>query len=93
MDPDIERMLESHRYTIGERLPYHLSSPTVSLEEYHREQTLAVGELMAAKRKIYLDANYWINMRMAIPRKDGIYFELYSCISDLGSCPLAELTD
>ncbi|CAJ5451202.1 hypothetical protein [Burkholderia glumae] len=55
----LDKYLQNDKVMASERFAFHLANPTVSLDEYRKEQRRKIREHIQSKRIIYLDTNAW----------------------------------
>ena len=46
-------------------LKSHLATPEVSYEEYRRQKEFECGDIVMARKSVYLDTRFWIHLRDA----------------------------
>lgn len=46
-----------------ESFKYHIDHPDLTVEQHLRNKTIALGEEVARRKKVYLDTKYWIFLR------------------------------
>ena len=76
-------------------IKYHLAHPQIKLEAYTKARLLMLGREAVSKRVIYLDQNFWINLRRVKlgQSADKKYIQLYNKLKMLCSgggviCPI-----
>jgi hypothetical protein len=71
--------------SFGGTFAYHLQHPEISLERHFQAKVLETADRVLARKRIYLDTNYWVDLceaRLGRPRK-AVYLDLLKTLSEI----------